>query len=146
MEQSLQPPAAPPSGLLKHCAWLLCAGELLVCRGRCGDAECKMFSAYIEGVKVAWLGITASHQQPPRPSFSLSPHALPTLFLYCLLRMCFQVSLSFTFFSFFFSFASPPSSETESLTKLDRLVCPLSFLCTSECVLESRVTDDVALR
>lgn len=50
------------------------------------------------------------------------------------------------FFLFFFPFASPPSSETESLTKLDRLVCPLSFLCTSECVLESRVTDDVALR
>ena len=53
--------------------------------------------------------------------------------------MCFQVSLSFTFFSFFF-FASPQSSETESLTKLDRLVCLLSFLCTSECVSESRAT------
>lgn len=106
-----------------------------------------MCSSYIEGVRVARLGTTASHQQPPRPSFSLSPHALPTLFLCCLLRMCFQVSLSFTFFSFFFfPFASPPSSETESLTKLDRLVCPLSFLCTSECVLESRVTDGVALR
>lgn len=50
------------------------------------------------------------------------------------------------FFLFFFSFASPPSSETESLTKLDRLVCPLSFLCTGECVSESSVTDGVASR
>lgn len=43
------------------------------------------------------------------------------------------------FFPFFF-FASSPSSETESLTKLDRLVCPLPFLCTSGCVSESSVT------
>lgn len=47
--------------------------------------------------------------------------------------------MSFThyYYYFFFPFSLlPPSSETESLTTLDRLVCH-PFLCTNECVSET---------
>lgn len=49
----------------------------------------------------------------------------------------------YTYFFFLFPFSLlPQSSETESLTTLDRLVCH-PFLCTNECVSE-RQTHDVA--
>lgn len=100
------------------------------------DVRC--WDSYIVSHKNSLAWITASHQQPPPLPFLSFSLPLPYSYIVCL--GCVSRFLRASHFFPFFFFASSPSSETESLTKLDRLVCPLSFLCTSECVSESSVT------